>query len=114
MCFAWQLVTLLRAILDDRLAGRPPQEIAAAFHAALASGVVRQLSLLSSQYNVRTVALSGGVFQNELLLKSICNDAEYSHGLRVLINELLPAGDGGIAVGQAALAARLEAAATHP
>lgn len=96
---------LLRAILADRAAGREAADISAAFHAALARGVVEQVCMLASQHQVRTVALSGGVFQNELLLNAIVrglNDAEPA--LRILTNEQVPAGDGGICLGQAALA----------
>ena len=62
---------LIRAILDDRIAGRNVCEIAAAFHAASAAAVVEHVSNFAKQHQLRTVALSGGVFQNELLLGSI-------------------------------------------
>ncbi len=96
---------LLRAIIRDRLAGRPIGEIAAAFHATLAATVVEQMALLAGRHGLRFAALSGGVFQNELLVESI--DREVSaRGLpiKLLFNSSVPANDGGIALGQAALA----------
>jgi hydrogenase maturation protein HypF len=55
-----------------------------------------------------SVVLSGGVFQNRMLLEAVTDAAE-SAGLRVLIPERLPPNDGGISFGQAAVAA-----ARHP
>jgi hydrogenase maturation protein HypF len=96
---------LLRSILHDRLAGRAPAEMAAAFHAALAAAVVEQVRALCIHNRISTVALSGGVFQNDLLLDSIVSSlAEQDHSLRVIFNRNVPANDGGIALGQAALA----------
>jgi hydrogenase maturation protein HypF len=96
---------LLRAILADRMAGRDVSEISFAFHAALAGGVVEQVRALSNQRQIITVALSGGVFQNELLLNMVLLDLEQIEpALRVLTNENVPPGDGGTCLGQAALA----------
>ncbi len=96
---------LMQAIVDDRLAGRDPREIAAAFHAALAEGVARQIKRLCRQNDVSAVALSGGVFQNELLLHAVFNETEDMRGVRVFTNERVPVNDGGIALGQAVFAA---------
>ncbi len=96
---------MFRAILADRAAGRDVADISAAFHAALARGVIEQVCTLARQRRIRTVALSGGVFQNELLLDAIVRGLDHAEpALRILTNEAVPAGDGGICLGQAALA----------
>jgi hydrogenase maturation protein HypF len=95
---------LLSAIVADRIAGRSVSEIAAAFHAAVAAAVVEQVFILAEQHHLRTVALSGGVFQNELLLDSIFGRLASESGLRVLTNQSVPVNDGGICLGQAAMA----------
>jgi hydrogenase maturation protein HypF len=98
---------LLTAIVTDRIAGREVAEIAASFHAALAQGIVRQAVELCRQHAAHTVALSGGVFQNEVLLDAVADELEAHGGLRVVTNEAVPVNDGGIALGQAALAAAM-------
>ncbi|HEX3997843.1 MAG TPA: carbamoyltransferase HypF [Pirellulales bacterium] len=100
---------LLQAIVRDRIAGRAVAEIASAFHAAVAAAVVEQVGKIISRHRagggeIRTVALSGGVFQNELLLDSVFEQLASMSGLRVLTNEAVPVNDGGICLGQAALA----------
>jgi hydrogenase maturation protein HypF len=94
---------LLKAIISDRLAGRPTSEIASAFHAAVVTATVQQVRLVCRDTNVNTVVFSGGVFQNRLLLNSLLHRFEQHPEIRILINEQLPANDGGICVGQAAL-----------
>jgi hydrogenase maturation protein HypF len=96
---------LIKAIVDDRLAGRGRAEIAAAFHAALAAGTVEQIHRLTRQHKLATVALSGGVFQNELLFADITRQARQIAGLRLVSNERVPVNDGGVSLGQAAMAA---------
>lgn len=92
-------------MLDDRLRGRDGREIAYAFHAAVAGGVVAEVRRLCHEERLSTVALSGGVFQNELLLRLMCEQLAASPAIRVLTNHQVPAGDGGISLGQIALAA---------
>ena len=96
---------MLSAIIRDRQSGRAPAEIAAAFHATLAGAIVGQIGDLCRQHKIGTAALSGGVFQNELLLNAILDSADQLPGIRLLVNERVPANDGGICLGQAALAA---------
>ncbi|HSO84831.1 carbamoyltransferase HypF [Thiocapsa sp.] len=92
------------ALLADLSRGRPPEEIAAAFHVGLATALVTLGLDLASRYGISTVALSGGVFQNRLLLESVASGLEAA-GLRVLLQRQVPANDGGISLGQAAVAA---------
>jgi hydrogenase maturation protein HypF len=95
---------LLENIICDRLRSRPQPEIARAFHLGLASGLYKVAVRLCETHSVGTVVLSGGVFQNELLLKGIKRlfDREAVH---VWTNSAVPPNDGGISLGQAALAA---------
>ncbi len=92
---------LLRAVVADRLGGRPAAEIARAVHAALAVGILAEAQAHAEAHGLDTVVLSGGVFQNRLLLEEI--DARRG-GLAVWTNRAVPPNDGGISLGQAALA----------
>ena len=92
------------ALLVDLSRGRPPEEIAAAFHRGLATALVTLGLDLASRHGLSAVALSGGVFQNRLLLESVTSGLEAA-GLRVLLQRQVPANDGGISLGQAAVAA---------
>jgi hydrogenase maturation protein HypF len=95
---------LLRAVVEDRLRGRNVSEIARSFQRGIAQGLCDALSAISRTHGLNTVVLSGGVFQNELLLedlKSLLTDKS----LRVWTNHAVPPNDGGISLGQAALAA---------
>jgi len=95
---------LLAALVRDRLQGRVPAEIARSFHRGIAHGLRDAVVDLSAEYQSDTVVLSGGVFQNELLLTDF-KDATAITRLRIWTNHLVPPNDGGISLGQAALAA---------
>lgn len=98
---------LLQAVIEDRLRGRAPEEVARAFQRGIAMGLQNALQALSGTMKIDTVVLSGGVFQNEMLLedlKSLPEDSGLS-GLAVWTNHEVPPNDGGISLGQAALAA---------
>jgi len=92
---------LLNALIDDRLCGRDIAGIARAFHRGIAVGVCRAAAILAEASGLGTVVLSGGVFQNQLLLEEIAAVTK----LRVWTNHDVPPNDGGISLGQAALAA---------
>jgi len=93
---------LIRAVHDDREAGRRAPEIAAAFHEGVAAAAA---SVCAETTDLRTVVLSGGSFQNLRLLGSTRSRLEQL-GFRVLTHRLVPPNDGGISYGQAAIAAR--------
>ena len=95
---------LLLAVVEDRLRGREPAAIARAFQRGVAQGLCEALRTLSTATNIGSVVLSGGVFQNELLLEDIRSLSEDAK-LRILTNHAVPPNDGGISLGQAALAA---------
>ncbi len=95
---------LLLAVADDRMRGRSPDEIARAFQLGVATGLSNAIHVLCSQWNLDTVILSGGVFQNDLLLCDL-RDQFGGKGLKLWTNRAVPPNDGGISLGQAALAA---------
>jgi len=95
---------LIRAVCDDLRAGLPVPVIAARFHNALADVVLGVCSRLREEHDLGTVALSGGVFQNARLLDG-CLDRLESRGFEVLTHHVVPCNDGGISLGQAAVAA---------
>lgn len=94
---------LLQALAMDRKRGRPAGEIARAFHVGVAHGLADAVVRLRDETGIRQVALSGGVCQNELIVDGLCDRLEAA-GQRVWINRAVPANDGGISLGQAALA----------
>jgi hydrogenase maturation protein HypF len=93
---------LLTAVVEARVRGRDESAIARGFHAGLAAGLRQAISALGEEHGVGTVVLSGGVFQNELLLEEI---RPLLGRLTVWCNREVPANDGGISLGQAVLAA---------
>jgi hydrogenase maturation protein HypF len=95
---------LLQRVIDDRLRGRDVNEIARAFHRGVAGGLSQAVIRLCGIHNTDTVVLSGGVFQNELLLRDLKTLLEPA-SLQIWTNHLVPPNDGGISLGQAALAA---------
>jgi len=95
---------LLDALIQDRLRGRSISEIARAFQRGIATGTVHAIAQLCHSGAIDTVVLSGGVFQNELLLEDMKAILEL-HRLQVWTNHAVPPNDGGISLGQAALAA---------
>ncbi len=94
----------LRALLEGRAAGTPVETLAARFQETLAA-VTRQLCLdIRTQTGLRAVALSGGVFQNQWLATTLVRRLT-GDGFEVHTNQRVPANDGGISYGQAAVAA---------
>ncbi|MBV9816948.1 MAG: carbamoyltransferase HypF [Solirubrobacterales bacterium] len=94
----------VRALADDLARGIEVPAVAARFHAGLAAATVAALARVAGARGLDTVVLSGGVFQNRLLLETVATGARAA-GLRVLVPEQLPPNDGGISYGQAAIAA---------
>jgi hydrogenase maturation protein HypF len=93
---------LLAGVVAARAGGRDAAAIARAFHAGLAKGLRQAIAVLGEEHGVGTVVLSGGVFQNELLLEELM---PLPRAFAVWTNREVPANDGGISLGQAALAA---------
>jgi hydrogenase maturation protein HypF len=93
----------LRAVIEARIEGQNVGAIARGFHIGLAKGISQGVTTLCTAHGVRTVVLSGGVFQNQLLLSNV-NEWLTMRGLTVWVNHAVPAGDGGLSLGQAAIA----------
>lgn len=93
-----------RALFDDIGAGLPATVIAVRFHNGLAIAVARLAQTLAAENNLRTIALSGGCFQNRLLLEDTIQHLA-SAGFAVLAQAQVPANDGGLSLGQGAVAA---------
>jgi hydrogenase maturation protein HypF len=95
---------IIQAVLNDLSATVPIEIIAARFHNTLAELVALVCEAVRAHYGLATVALSGGVFQNEFLLMRAVGRLE-KRGFRVLTHHQVPTNDGGISLGQAAVAA---------
>lgn len=98
--------SLFASLLEKRLEGEDPEALAFAFHAALAALIAQAVVRTSERTGIRRAALTGGCFQNRLLLSMTQEQLEQS-GMEVLIHHLVPPNDGGIALGQAVAAAAM-------
>ncbi len=96
---------LLAAVVEDRLRGRDPAEIARAFHEAIAQAIGQVALRHAEGEGIRLIVLSGGVFQNRLLLTCVRERLTAYPEFTVLVNREVPPNDGGISLGQAAVAA---------
>ncbi|MGE5134607.1 MAG: carbamoyltransferase HypF [Gemmatimonadota bacterium] len=102
---------LIRAVCEDLAAGTAPGVIAARFHHGVAALIEDCCLLLRERTGLAAVALSGGVFQNLLLLSAVVERLE-ARGFRVLTHQRVPCNDGGISLGQAVVAAARDSAGT--
>jgi len=100
---------VVRALVDDLVRGVAVPTLAARFHNSLAASALEVCRVLRDEHGLSTVALSGGVFQNGLLLTR-CLELLQADGFTVLTHRQVPCNDGGISLGQAAVAAALHAA----
>jgi hydrogenase maturation protein HypF len=94
----------IMAVLADIDAGVPVPAISARFHQTIAQATSEAVVIAAERASLDTAVLSGGVFQNRLLL-ALTAEALEQAGLRVLTPRLLPPNDGQIAYGQVAVAA---------
>ena len=96
--------TLFARIVEGRLAGESVERLAYAFHLGLVELVEAACQAVREETSVTTVALTGGCYQNTLLL-ALCAARLREQGFVVLTHSLVPPNDGGIALGQAVVAA---------
>ena len=95
---------LVAVVVDELSGGAEPALVAAGVHESIGRGAAALAIELAGEHSVDTVALSGGVFQNARL-SAIVESELRAAGLDVLVHELVPPNDGGISIGQAAIAA---------
>lgn len=88
-------------LVQEKLAGEASGKLAYEFHRALAEQILAACEAAEQETGIKKVALSGGVFQNRLLLELV-DDGLAERGFEVLKHSLIPPNDGGIALGQAA------------
>ena len=103
--FQLDFTPLFPAMLDGIANGMSPALAAFRFHNALTRGALAACSRIVAATGLKRVVLSGGVFQNRLLSEMIYT-ALTKEGLQVFTHRLVPANDGGIPLGQAAIAGR--------
>lgn len=94
---------LIEALLNGIEAGAPADRLALDFHIAIVRSSARIAREICAREGHDTVALSGGVFMNRLLLQLLTHELKDA-GLAVLVPHAVPANDGCIAYGQAAIA----------
>ena len=102
-------LAMWQALLGDLVLATPPGVMSARFHRGLAKAVVRMIDQLVAQSvseptPIRTVVLTGGVFQNRILFERV-RAGVAAGGLTVLTHSHVPCNDGGLALGQATIAA---------
>jgi hydrogenase maturation protein HypF len=103
-CTVIDVRQLIVAVASDVERGIAAERIAARAHNGMAYAAAQCCRMIADRRDITTVALSGGVFQNTMLVERTAVELERM-GLRVLLPERLPANDGGIAYGQLAVSA---------
>jgi hydrogenase maturation protein HypF len=94
---------IITGIIEDLIRGVPKEIISMVFHNTIIKFTVALCLKISEEYKLKKVALSGGVFQNQILLEGI----DYSlnrNGYTVYTNKQIPCNDGGISLGQIVIA----------
>jgi hydrogenase maturation protein HypF len=104
---------LLQSVVRDRQRGRDPRDIARAFQRGIAQGLCDCIQGMCAEKALDTIVVSGGVFQNELLLQDV-KSLLASTSVNIWTNHAVPPNDGGISLGQAALATFSKEAKGNP
>jgi hydrogenase maturation protein HypF len=95
---------IIRSVVSDLAAGTPAAQISASFHATLIDLFSLVCGALRKKFNLNRVVLSGGCFQNAILLNGLLQTLQKNQ-FEVYAHQLVPTNDGGIALGQAVVAA---------
>jgi hydrogenase maturation protein HypF len=104
---------MLHALVTDWRRGIGPETLSARFHNGVADVTVKACERIREKSGLERVVLSGGVWQNLVLLRKTVARLEGA-GFRVLVHHRVPANDGGLALGQALIAAaRLQGEGDH-
>lgn len=98
-----KLGDLISAVAQDVRSQTAVPQISLKFHNTVAEMIVRMCKLIAQDTGINQVALSGGVFQNRLLLR-LTKSSLQKEGFNVLVHRLVPCNDGGISLGQAVIA----------
>jgi hydrogenase maturation protein HypF len=103
----WEIGTraLFEAVIQDLARNVGAEIISRRFHNGLVAVLVRLACCLRQESSLNRVCLSGGVFHNSLVLEQLVRDLDAA-GFEVFSHAQVPAGDGGLSLGQAAIAAR--------
>ena len=96
------LSPMIRSIVDALQQGASAQEISQRFHYTLVQCFCDVVQKAAEATGIKTVALSGGVFQNELLFEALVDLLE-REGFTVLTHSQVPTNDGGLSLGQAVI-----------
>jgi hydrogenase maturation protein HypF len=94
---------MIKGIVRDKIAGVASSIISGRFHRTIASLIIATCEAIRSEHGLSRVVLSGGVFQNILLLSLVVKGLKTS-GFDVYTHHLVPTNDGGISLGQAVIA----------
>ncbi|MGC9323650.1 MAG: carbamoyltransferase HypF [Desulfomonilia bacterium] len=97
------LSDMIRSIVEDHVNGIPREQSAGAFHATIADALGSVAELIRETSGVNRVVLSGGCFQNRILLQT-CLDILNLKGFETHTHGLVPVNDGGVSLGQAVVA----------
>ena len=102
-CFILDISFTIRAIVNNLLAGKSKKEISSSFHRTLAMAFVVMCKKIREKTGINRVCLSGGCFQNKILLEDSIIQMENA-SFKVYHHQQVPTNDGGIALGQAIIA----------
>jgi hydrogenase maturation protein HypF len=102
--FRFDVAPLIEAITQDCMRGVSAERIARSFHLTIARMLTSACIEARKQAGLCTIALSGGVFQNRLLLELLLASLE-QRTFQIYINRRVPPNDGGLSLGQLAIAA---------
>ena len=97
---------IIRAVVRDISDGKPKEEISGRFHSTVSAALCEAARRVSDETGIKAVALSGGCFQNRILTDSLSRRLSDT-GLTVYTQNLIPANDGGLSLGQAVAAGAL-------